>query len=1095
MADSSYRNLNFVFVSKGIAARNVDDTLGEGWFLNEGNCEELAENSIANRLGSSIVNKTVSVVEALPGLIHSVAKLAFTDSTGSRYAGVDGTLWRRKSLTQGPYTEIVPSEMSGGPWQSANDLPSNIAAIPFIFIADANMMLKDDGTFTSPQQMGIFQPQYPVAAAVQKPDVIVLDNYTGLSTAYTYTGISGGTIEQYVNTILGNEPGPGLSYGVAEDPTQIGLFQLLTIGSGPDEETVLTLAQNYQSGNPAFEADFLYSHVIFEAIAANALSVTVPANTTATVSLAFGGKPIAAWPTTLQQEDYIGLYVYVGDPTQIQSITLKFDCGDGSFNTDYFYKTIAQGPLQNLLNATNSPTTAATDAILSDALDIYGNSPGGVGALQSGLDTWTPFLFQLSDFAGAGRADFDDTVFNWSNVNGYQVTIVTNDGASVTVQLASLILMGGFGPDTLGGVAYDYLFTYYNINDGTESNPCMPMTNVNPPNDTYWVYPRREPVMLTMYHPTLDPQTTHLRIYRRGGTLGDNYRREDQIPCSGARTTYLDQASDEDIQEADFVSFTNDVPVTSSLPVPVNTTLLDNTPEPAPGTPVSIYPVSMDNISLDQQVDIGNPVDPANTFETVVVVAVFSDHFQACLQNLHLAGENVQATAKYGQPVTIIAQAFGQMWFAGDPNNLNYLYWSANSYPQAVSSAAYVPVSTPDDPITAIVQFKGNLYVSTVKGWWAVAPGSNANQSPTIYPTACKHGCVAPLGFCVTEEAIFYQAVDGIRAFAGGASTYLTQDQEFLFQGVGSSPIVEANMSKLNQTRMAYWNAMIFVSYIGVDGDRHRVILHTQYKRWRNDDLDVQSMILEADTNTLVFGDSEGLVRIDRQDQAYDEANNAGVLFKDSIAINLQSPYSDQSEPAIQKQYNEFTIDCNTNGQTLTITLLFNDGEESLVLGTVNTTERSRVNFNIEDGDGYQAYKVSVQITGEVSAFVYIYQAGVKYLSLAKTRQSLDTFQLRLGTDESKIAKNVFWEYTCTAPITFEVYYDDNSTAGFTFTMPNTNGVRNALRVRLPAASFRMIRFVGTSDEDFMVWESSRIEFKVQGQGKGYQIIEFVPNG
>ena len=280
-----------------------------------------------------------------------------------------------------------------------------------------------------------------------------------------------------------------------------------------------------------------------------------------------------------------------------------------------------------------------------------------------------------------------------------------------------------------------------------------------------------------------------------------------------------------------------------------------------------------------------------------------------------------------------------------------------------------------------------------------------------------------------------------------------------------------------------------------MDGDRHRVILHTQYKRWRNDDLDVQSMILEADTNTLVFGDSEGLVRIDRQDQAYDEANNAGVLFEDPIAINLQSPFSDQGEPSITKSYQELTLDINTGGQMLTVTLQFEDGEESFVIGTVNTTERQKVNFILNEGLGYEYYKISLQLTGEVSAFVYIYQCSVKWLPLAKTRKSIDTFELRLGTDESKVAKQVYWEFTSEADIEFEVYYDDAATPGFTFTLPNSNGVRNALRTRLPAISFRMIRFIGTCAEDFQIWESSKIEFKPLCQGKGYQIIEFVPNG
>ena len=71
---------------------------------------------------------------------------------------------------------------------------------------------------------------------------------------------------------------------------------------------------------------------------------------------------------------------------------------------------------------------------------------------------------------------------------------------------------------------------------------------------------------------------------------------------------------------------------------------------------------------------------------------------------------------------------------------------------------------------------------------------------------------------------------------------------------------------------------MILISYVGVDGKRHRVIYHTVYKRWRNDDFDCQSIFLESDTNTLVVGDSNGLVHLDRQDIGYDQINNGGIL-------------------------------------------------------------------------------------------------------------------------------------------------------------------------------------------------------------------------
>lgn len=1095
MGDQPYKVTNFIFASKGISARRVDDTLEPGTWLNEDNCEELAENSISCRLGSLILNKNGATASPLSGgAVHSLQKLAGLSGSNWRYAGCGSNLYRITGLNPGSYS-LIASNLSGNPWGSAIYRP-DISAYPTLFIGDSNQMVKDNGSYSSPEQMGIFQPQYPVSAAVINPDFIVLDNYTGTTSDYTFSGTSSDAIGTDVNTTLSTSIiATGLQFAQVADPTQISLFQLLTIG-GAGSETVLVL----QVTATGFQTLFTNTHFGGSTVTSKDVNVTVAGSTTATITRSFGSKPIAAWPGTLQQSDYIGLYVYVSDPTQVKSITLKFDCGDGSFNTDYFYKVIAQGPMQSLLDTVNNPTTSSTDVLLAESLGLYGNSSSSIAQLNTGLDVWTGLLIQLSDFAGSGRASFGDPVFNWQAVNAYQIQIVTNQSVStVTVNVAAMILEGGFGPDVFAGVAYDYLFTYYNANDGAESNPCMSMTNVNPPIVTNWVYPRRQPVVLTLTHPTLDSQVTHARIYRRGGTLGDNYRRVNTVPCSGTTTTYTDSSSDADIQAADIISFTNDVPVTSTLPVPVNTTFAQNLPG-VNGKVNSVQTVNITssaNVAVGQQLSIGDPTSILNNFETVIVLAVNTiliNQVTAYIQNPHFPGEAVSATAQYGKPVTIMAVAFNQMWFAGDTNNPHYLYYSAASNPQAVSSAAFVEVGTPDDPITCIVPFKGNLYVSTRKFWWAIAPGSNANASPTVYPTAAKHGCIAVNGFLVTEEAIFYEACDGLRAFAGGASTYLTQDLEFIFQGIGISPIVEVSLSNLALTRAAYWNNMLFFSYFGTDNSYHRVILHREYKRWRNDDIGATSLLLEADTNTLVYGDSVGMVHIDRQNVAYDEANSAGAIVQSPIAINLQTPYLDQSAGELQKNYVELQLDVNTNNQNITITLLFNDGQSSLSLGSIHTSQRQKVNLPIQSGNGFQAYKVSLQITGSVSAQVYIYQAAIRWLPLAMTRKSFDSYELKLGTDESKICKQVYIEATTNATVTMNVYYDSSVTAGYTFTIPNTNGVRQSIRFRLPAISFRIIRFIGTSTADWQLWGDSKIEFKPLCAGKGYSVIDFVPN-
>jgi hypothetical protein len=350
---------------------------------------------------------------------------------------------------------------------------------------------------------------------------------------------------------------------------------------------------------------------------------------------------------------------------------------------------------------------------------------------------------------------------------------------------------------------------------------------------------------------------------------------------------------------------------------------------------------------------------------------------------------------------------------------------------------------------------------------------------------------VGPRAWTLRDGTVYYLATDGIRTMRGGGGEYISEVIEFIFQGVGTTPIVEADPTQFASAQMSWWQKMVFCSYIGLDGNRHRVILDVENKRYRNDDYDAQSMFLEEDTGTLVVGDSVGFVHLDRQNVAYDESSVGGVVVQTPIAIALQTPYSNNGSPAAQKNYAEFTLDANTNGNAVTCELLFNDGEFTETIGTVTTTERQRVNLALNSGAGFQAYKVSMQLTGSGVERIYLYQAKIRHILLGETRTSFDSYDLRLGTDESKILKNIFVETTATAPITCQVFYD--GALGFTFTIPEFGGIRNAFRFRLPAVKFRIVRFIFTSASDFILWETSKFEWKPLKQGSGYSTALLMP--
>jgi hypothetical protein len=550
---------------------------------------------------------------------------------------------------------------------------------------------------------------------------------------------------------------------------------------------------------------------------------------------------------------------------------------------------------------------------------------------------------------------------------------------------------------------------------------------------------------------------------------------------------YVDDVPDSKASAGAIISLTNDVPVTSTLPVPVGTTLSVAISVPQGGGLTVVDVADATNISVAQQVTIG--LDTDDNQETVIVISLVSGGFTAWVQNPHAIGDPVKAESRYGQPCNICVVAFNTMWMAGDVNNPHFLYYSTAFSPESFGAANQIEVGTPDDPITAIVPFNGTLYVSTRRRWWAISPGTQGG-TPTPYPTSVAHGVVAPFAWVEVEKEIWFRSMDGIRSFSGGGATYRTQEIEFVMQGVGTTPVPIADPAQVALTRMAYYNNIVFVSYMALDGKMHRIVYHTIYNRWRNDDIQASAMLWEDDINSLLYGTPQGSLYQDRV--GFFDEQSTNPISQRAIPINIISGYMDQGALKFQKNYNEVTIEADTQGQDLAVSILFDDAQTSIALGTINTVGRFRKNFPVNSGLGQAAYRAALQITGSVTQKTLVYQAHMNVVQLAAIRRSFDTYDLKFGIDESKILKQMYVEYTApTSPIVVNVYYDQRATP-LVLTLPVAQ-TRLAMRVRLPAIKFRIFRLVMNSISDFQLWPDSKFEVKPVVATKSYQTFDMVP--
>jgi hypothetical protein len=1136
--ETMYKSVPFILAAKsGVIARPIIDRAPEGSWLSLFNIESREEESLSSRYGSILINRDPNGTPSgqnhfLPGQINTITRLKGLNGNVWRYAQSGSGLYRRAGNSQGAYS-LIYSGLSGNAFSSIIS-PTLASGVPYLFVADSSVMIKDIGT-GSPTRWGILPPTQVAYAIPYSPTVTEIDTFLSTS-GYSTSGfsISGVTSIGTANGSSGLSilSGNYYTYACTDGSIKNLLTGMLAKGSGG----VLRQVFNVLSDASAFSINPLGGAppvLPTDSFSATSLNGTVAAASTGsigkTVSFNFGAN---------LPNDLFVLVLSLSNPSAVQEIRLQFDVNNSGYSSSYYYKSLVLPSFQDgiSLPQTTSPSQAVNTEVFSRAggatnlqqvnapySQIIPEDDPSIGQLQpnsltSGEGSWTVSFNQLGDFLAVGNAG--EPGLDWSNITGWQILVITNSQGSTDISLNGLYLQGGSGPSCYGGLGYDYRYTYFNVATGTESSPCgesyFETTQSNPGATSTLILMRQSSSVTGRY--SSDPQVTHVRMYRRGGTLSQNWLYLDQFPnvTGSSLWTYKDIIPDSSIIQDNILELDNDPPVTSSLPTPFITTLSAPLSPSPPFSPITVG-VAGGTFVSGQEVVIGTP----ENLEQVYVVTGGTGSFTACIQLSHDLGEQVQVFSLPAVPCNLAVLAYGQVWLAGDPNNPHLLYYSnpdpngqSAGLPENFSPANYIPVSSPSDPIMALINFRGSLLVATLTTWYLVSPGS----PPIAQPTGSKHGLIANFGWCQTENAIWYLSSDGIRTFTGSDGPYQSLPIEWVWQQGNNaqvqalSPIVFASPSILGQTQMAFRNNKVYITYYGVDGNWHQLRHHTLYHRYEDANSSFllgPALYYEADINLLLASEYVNFAGVtpgwavaewntnqsDSDDAGW--ATSGSGLLTSPISIAPQTPYFDQGAPNNQKQYNVLTIDANTNNQVLTVYLLFDDGTTSLNLGTIQSTIRTKFQLQVNGGLGQQAYRVSLKITGAISAAPILYQADLHYALLAEQRSSFDSYWVKFGTEESKIAKNLYIDYTSSAPVTVNVYVDGASSPYWTFTLPtNPNRLESVVRSRLPALPFRLWRCVMTVPvgQTLQIWSAPTLDQKMiaGGNSKGYQRSELV---
>lgn len=251
--------------------------------------------------------------------------------------------------------------------------------------------------------------------------------------------------------------------------------------------------------------------------------------------------------------------------------------GVGNVNSDAYVKTFSGSDLASFIQAQEVQTTAAErvrvreirDAKLRElAVRDTRRTQEATRAARdaartitvssaAGSDTWMEFgkigvPVRRSDFQRLGVTAGRD----WSTITGLiMLAVVGEKAGTITVRMTDFYLTGGSGPDTseAGAQPYDYRYTDYDPRTGAESCPSPEMET------TDMIDAMRRTILVTP--PAAADGNLRQRLYRRGGSLNDDWYYVDENAANGAVIT--DDFTDDAISTAGTLALDHYEPVST----------------------------------------------------------------------------------------------------------------------------------------------------------------------------------------------------------------------------------------------------------------------------------------------------------------------------------------------------------------------------------------------------------------------------------------------------------------------------------------------------------------------------------------------------
>lgn len=934
MAD--YRKVPVKFQNGGVVQRLDSDFLTEGQFYDMLNVTSLKEGTLTSRFGSTRLSP------AIGSLIHTleVFELEAAQNKQFMYIGEGTDIYRARmdQLTSAP-TNMGASLPAWGQRWSAAKMDAGLAAKPYLFIA-ASKMLKDP--------------------------------------ALTNTGVATTAFQNW-----GILPPP------AAPATALASEVALSIASTPSTTT--------WTSNPDESYKFKGTSGLGSAIALLGSAVDL--------SQFNGTTPSGSAGNGYDSGDLIELTIQPKNPARFEYFILQFEVSttSGEWN-DYYEKVIVPNQL-TASSDTNPLTTAAQrSGLVSAGILGYGSSlvpvtdPDGsvryvVAEADNEFDRSRPVELPSArtDDGATGpviKVSIPKNAFsrtgaagqagkNWANVKAIRLwakSAVVGD-ADLTLTFTSLRMVGGSGLyNAKPGLApYEWAYTYRNDATGHESNPSPLMVD-----DRYMRDVERRAVALSSIVQSSDSQVGSIGIYRRGGTLGQDFRLVGYI--TNGTTTFTDTLADSDLIYSKLLEFDNDPPVTSKMPTAFmatfagdgntgNRTIAVTMIQPAGQTAAAVLTVGTRLLVQDSE-----------RTEWVQVQALSGNDITVNFQAPHNGTIRLYTSSVVGVPCRFTTRAGMSVFLAGDQNNPHILYKSKSGRPESFPVVAdgtetvhQIQVGSPSNPILGLGEYGGEVVCLNRYSIFVVRIFNGQMQDPIQTPS--QRGVVCEGGWCRGENELYFLSDDGVYRWAGGAAEKISDKVDWFFRGKevnGRLPMARS-VSALEYVKMAFFQGELHLVCRDTAGNTVKWVYNpVGGGRWCPNTPALEGATYSAWSTLHAFQDKlyAGRFFTSGGTSAYLYEEETGYRDNgNSIPFMAQTGFYVMGNPSMNKQWGDVVVEFeSTNTLTVKVYYDFNATTPDQTLTIPGAAGRRRIPLPFNTGSAKEAYALGFRFEGESSS-------------------------------------------------------------------------------------------------------------------------------